>query len=211
MSLRLKIQTAASLTLILISVTAWIWAFRPVPMQSERIPCRQCDLAQPYEFLLQAPQWVRNGEAAPLRLILSPAGNSTAAQPVAPAPTAEGAGVGAEARLTLPGGSVDPFGAEMTALPAGGSAEFSWQVTAIQEGDLQGTLWVYFDLPASSGSGDQQKALAAFPVRFSAVSLLGMDFGFARILGGVGLLVGLALALPWWGNWLVAILKRKSP
>ena len=83
-----------------------------------------------------------------------------------------------------------------TALVEGGDATFYWEVNPRETGDLRGTVWLYLRLVPKAGGEEMRQPVSAQLIEISSKSVLGRTGSEARAAGVVGLIVGLALGIP---------------
>lgn len=100
-----------------------------------------------------------------------------------------------EARLEMAGAEVDPPGIVRTPMSLDQGLTFTWTVRPPDAGSYRGVVWLYLRSVPSAGGIASERALAALPIDIQAVSVLGLGAGPVRILGVMGLLVGLILDL----------------
>jgi hypothetical protein len=102
----------------------------------------------------------------------------------------------AEARLEVPGGLVRPPDSIHEALVPDQSLEFYWTVVLTAPGEYRGTAWSFLTMQDDSSATSSRIALGAQNVRMESINLLGMGGEAARIVGGLSLIGGLVLGLP---------------
>lgn len=191
------ILSLAGLATLLVGTILLVWSLWPPPFTRLQVTCRQCELSQPYDLSLEAPAWVRLGQAGTVRLRVFPASprQQMSSSPM-PIPNNSLVNPLIEARLELPGGLVDPNGSQISPLTSGGSLAFEWNVCSTDPGELDGTLWVYQDTPPGMDGSANQRALAAFPLTVKTLSLAGMSTATLRVLAILAIALGLLLNLP---------------
>jgi hypothetical protein len=113
-----------------------------------------------------------------------------------------------ETRLELPGAVVSPAGAIRQPLIPGKGLVFNWQIRVNGEGSLGGTLWIYRVIIPVVGDTDDRQVVLAFPLEVKAATVLGMPVGLARWIGGIGLMISMAL-LAYWLPDIMRIVLRK--
>jgi hypothetical protein len=106
-----------------------------------------------------------------------------------------------ESRLETAGLEVLPTGEILEPLLSGRQAVFYWRVLAEQSGDHEVVAWVSLHARAeesgksSSQASQQGQLLTAQKIPIRAVELFGLNGQMARLLGGIGLVFGLALCV----------------
>lgn len=185
----------------------------PAPLQTVNLPPQEdlADfsappaLAEPRLLTLVSPAVVRLGDYAVIRLTFAPdpGGIPAPATFFADAPVFRAAI--AEARLEMPGIVVHPPGTLSQPLAAGQSAVFTWRVRPQERGQARGTVWFFLRFVSREGraetagqvaGAESRLPVAALPVCFEVVSLVGLSGGEARLLGGAGVFLALLLAFP---------------
>jgi hypothetical protein len=117
----------------------------------------------------------------------------------------------AEARLDMAGVEISPDGEISEPLRAGQAATFFWNIHTPQIGRFKGTVWLHLRfIPLSGDEQESRTVVSAQLIEVETVNFLGLGGTPARLLGGVGTLVGSILGLdnvvPWvWGRF------RKKP
>jgi hypothetical protein len=155
-------------------------------------------LLEPRLLMLDWPKVIRLGDVATIRLTLTidTDGGLTVIVPLADIYT--GYTVIAEAELELPRLHVRPPGVVSQPLLPGQNITFSWSVRPEEAGKYSGTVWFTLRfLPIGQVTRPEgELPVAALPVEFEVVSLAGLTGGSARLLGIIGIFLGLFLALP---------------
>ncbi len=101
----------------------------------------------------------------------------------------------AEARLDMAGVEVSPNELTSQSLLRGRSVTFYWSVSPKEVGTYRGTVWLYLRfLPIEAGV-ESQRALSAQVIEINAINLIGLGGTAARVLGGIGAVVGSLLGL----------------
>lgn len=173
-------------------------------------------------LVLEWPATIRTGDADIVRLTLDidASGNLT--------PTAEIAGhktrgqvveipnlyethrVLAEARLDLAGMQVSPGDLVSQPLLPGQPVTFYWSVSPQQENTYRGVVWFYLRFIPIRGGAESQRTISAQTIEIRAVNLLGLSGAPARLLGGVGVLIGSLLSLDNILAWVVRKLRGRG-
>lgn len=191
----------------------------PEPTQ---VPAAQPAILEPRLLTLEWPDKIKVGDSDVIRLALEAddAGNIT--------PTAQIAGhqvqgqtvfipdlydthnVMAEARLDMAGLEIKPTQDIAEPLRPGSPVYFSWSVKAANVGTYRGTVWLHLHFIPLDGGQDSRMVLSAQLLNIEAVNFLGLGGTPARILGGLGTLVGSVLGLDNILSWLWRRIRRKS-
>jgi hypothetical protein len=101
----------------------------------------------------------------------------------------------AEARLELLGAAVRPPEAVRETVRSTDRADFIWSVGPLSDLDYRGTVWVYFVIVDKAASTEERVAVTAQTLQVWGAAPLGIGGHTARLLGSLGLVCGLALAL----------------
>jgi hypothetical protein len=183
-----------SLLFLSISLPLLVWGFWPPRRETRVLP------------LLPAPGMLSLPEARTIRLKFLPVMRAGDSQIVELNLSADGAATDTslyeeyniivEARLDLPFADVRPADVVSTALEEGGAATFYWDVNPREDGKLRGTVWLYLRLVPKAGGGETRQPVFAQLIGINSKSILGRTGSQARVVGVVGLIVGLALGFP---------------
>ncbi len=107
----------------------------------------------------------------------------------------------AEARLEMAGVEVAPNDLISQPLERGQKVAFYWSVRPSEVGDYRGVIWFYLRFVPLDGSPETRRPVTVQPIEIRAVDLLGLSGAPARILGGIGALLGSVFGLdnviPW--------------
>ncbi|MBN1146508.1 MAG: hypothetical protein JXA78_04580 [Anaerolineales bacterium] len=167
-------------------------------------------------LILEWPLKVRLGDAELIRLslVMDEAGKLTPTayveggelrmEPVEIPNLYDTHNVVAEARLDLAGVEHRPSGEVSEALLPGRPVSFVWSVRPAEIGRYRGTVWLHLRF-IPRGAGEQSSmALTAQLIEIEAVNFLGLGGSAARLVGGLGVVVGSLLGLD---NLLSGLLK----
>lgn len=99
----------------------------------------------------------------------------------------------AEGRFEVAGVRADPANARRESLPAGQRIEFKWKVSAAEKGSYTGNMWLTLRFLPLDGGEAVERPIFVHEVKIKAISLLGLGGAMARLLGGVGIIIGMAL------------------
>lgn len=187
------------LSLFLISVLLLVWGLRGVSYDSITVVLGQNDLdssesaspklsaEQPAgRILLEWPQRLRPGDAGEVRLTFYPE----------PLPQ----GVRdldriLQSRLELAGITQTPTGEISQLLTLEHPVAFLWNLRSNQMGNYPGDVWLYVRQYSQNEAQKQRKVVLSHHFDFPVSGLLGLSGLQARILGSVGLVVGIVLGL----------------
>lgn len=116
-----------------------------------------------------------------------------------------------QSHLDLPGIVRTPTGEISQAMLPDQPVEFLWYLRPLTPGLYSGKVWLHLRfIPRSTGQ-EERILLAAQQVDIQVVSLLGMSSSQARLLGSVGLVVGVFLGLDGVLSWgLEQLAKRRE-
>ena len=116
----------------------------------------------------------------------------------------------AEARMDMAGVQVTPDGDVSEPLLPGQSVTFFWSVRPQDVGTYRGTIWVHLRFIPHDGSPESRRPLTAQLVEIQAVDFLGLGGIAARLVGGLGTLVGSVLGLDNLIPWVWKRLRKKN-
>ena len=120
----------------------------------------------------------------------------------------------AEARLDLVGIQALPSGELSQPLRPGQRTAFFWSLRPSDFGNFQGAIWLHLRYISLDDGGESRRLLSNQLVEIEAVNLLGLGGTPARVLGGVGIVVGSFLALEKVFSWfckLFQMLMARKP
>jgi hypothetical protein len=117
--------------------------------------------------------------------------------------------VSVEARLDLAGVEVQPAEEVSEPLNPGEPVTFQWSLRPSEVGTFRGTIWLHLRFIPKEGGQESRKSLTAQLVEVRAVNFLGLGGTTARLLGGLGTLVGSFLGLDSILSWAVGLIKRR--
>jgi hypothetical protein len=107
----------------------------------------------------------------------------------------------AEASLEIAGMEYRPSGEVSEALLPGQPVTFVWSVRPAEIGRYRGTVWLHLRFIPRQGGQETRTVLSAQLIEIEAVNFLGLGGATARVLGGVGVVIGSVLGLdnliPW--------------
>lgn len=164
-------------------------------------------LAEPRWIGVEWPRLARLGDAQVIRLTLGVGGDERpeASQQLSAGPAGGPAAalvdlssrhnVLAEARLEMADAVLMPAGNVLEPMPASMPLVFEWQVRPAGSGALDGVVWVHLRYVPRQEGAEIRRVLSTQRITIQVVDLLGLDGFSARLLGGVGSLLGAALIL----------------
>ena len=118
--------------------------------------------------------------------------------------------VTAEARLDMAGMEVRPPDVISEPLTPGESVTFYWSVRPLETGVYRGTVWLHLRFVDKVSRQESRKAVSAQTVEVEAVDFFGLSANFARATGAVGSVIGGALGLPFIGDILKFLFRRRK-
>ncbi len=104
----------------------------------------------------------------------------------------------AEARFEVSGIKVDPASATRESMPPGQPVSFKWKISAEQAGSYSGTIWLSLRFLPLDGGTPIQGPVYVNNLLIDARSILGLSGGMARLLGWVGVILGIFLISDVW-------------
>jgi hypothetical protein len=99
-----------------------------------------------------------------------------------------------EARLELPGLVFSPDGQISQLLLPDHPVSFVWNVKAEQALKYQGTAWLYLRFISKDDGEEHRQVLTAQLVQFEGIDFLGLDYLSTRLIGSLGLSIGIILS-----------------
>jgi hypothetical protein len=191
----------------------------PVPTQA---PTPLPAIPEARLLFMEWPPTIRVGDSRRIHLSLqldnegrltptvSEAGNVSRGVPVQIPNLYDTHNVVVEARFDIAGLEVSPQGDVMEPMQPGQTVNFYWSVKPTDVGTYQGTIWLHLHFIPLQGGPDSRIVLTAQPVEIKAINFLGLGGAPARILGGVGVLLGSVLSLDNILSWIWGLLKKRS-
>ncbi len=168
---------------------------------------------------LQWPKKVRVGEMQSIELALMPEeatleGQSLENDPVQESNTlpevSDAYSVLVEGRLELTGVNFSPEGQVSQLLQFGEPLNYVWNVQVQQAGKYEGTVWLYLRLVSKKTGQENRQVLSAQRIEFTGVNFLGLNNVSTRLLGSLGLAIGIVLTFDRWVVVLWNTIWRKS-
>jgi hypothetical protein len=104
----------------------------------------------------------------------------------------------ADARFEASGINVDPANSTRESMPPGQPVGFKWRIRAEETGSYTGTLWLSLRFLPIDGSTPIQGPIYVNDIQVNASNFLGLSGGMARIVGWVGVMLGVFLISSAW-------------
>jgi hypothetical protein len=121
----------------------------------------------------------------------------------------------AETRLDIAGTQALPLGEISQPLRPGQQTIFFWNLQPSDFGGFEGAIWLHLRYISLDGSGESRWLLSNQLVEIETVNLLGLGGTPARVLGGVGIVVGSFLVLEkefsWFWKYIQKLVLKKPP
>ena len=115
----------------------------------------------------------------------------------------------AEARLDMAGLEVKPSDLVSQPLLPGHTVTFSWSISPDKASTYRGIVWFKLRYIPLQGGAESEQAISAQTIEIRGVNFLGISGTPARILGGVGTLLGSVISLDSLLPWLWKRIRRK--
>jgi hypothetical protein len=199
------------LALLLVSALILTWGLRAETYQSKMVAITQADLDPSASagsvpnantvmgrLVLEWPQSLRLGDAGKVRLIFSPELSQLSHNATDRI---------LRSRLDLAGFAQTPTGEISHALILDHPVTFLWNLRSIRMGKYIGDVWLYVQSNLPGVSDGNSKVVIAQQFEIPVTGLLGMSGLEARIIGGVGLVIGAFLGL---GEWMIQIINSTT-
>ena len=116
----------------------------------------------------------------------------------------------AEARLDMAGMEYRPEGEISEALLPGSPVKFVWSVRPFDVGAYRGTVWLHLRFIPKAGGEEMRNVLTAQIVNIEVLNFLGLKGPMARLLGGLGTVLGTLLGLDGVVEWFWKALRRSK-
>ncbi len=98
-----------------------------------------------------------------------------------------------EGRLEIPGFKYSPEGQISQLLQPNQPVTFIWNLKAENTEVYKGTAWIYLSLISKKTGQEQKQVLTAQLLEFTGVDLWGLDYLSTRLIGSLGLAIGIVL------------------
>lgn len=117
----------------------------------------------------------------------------------------------ADARLDLAGVEISPGPEQTEALRPGQPLIFGWSIRPQDVGTYRGTVWLHLRfVPRDPGGQEDRILITAQKIEINSVNLFGLGGTPARLLGGVGALLGSLLGLDNLFSWIVKAVRKQK-
>ena len=192
------------------------------PPTTQPLPTQPPAILEARRLTLEWPPTIRVGDSDVIRLTLEAdeqgnltptaqiEGHETRGETVFIPDLYDTHNVLAEARMDMSGVQIAPEGEVREPLAPGQTVSFFWSVRPEEVGTYRGTIWVHLRFIPLDGSSESRKPLTAQPIEVRAVNFLGLGGLAARLLGGLGTLVGSVLGLDNLLPWVIKRFRRKG-
>ena len=192
--MKFRWQLALAALFLITSIPLSVWGFWPPHRETVMVPlvlpAGMPSLPEERTIHLTFSPRMRAGDSQVVELNVIAEGESTGDG------VYEEYNVIAEARLDLSLADVRPADTVSTALVEGGGATFYWEVNPREDGVLRGTVWLYLRLVPKAGGEEARQPVSAQLIEISSKSVLGRTGSQARVVGIVGVIVGLGMGIP---------------
>lgn len=212
--MKLDVRRFVAAFLLLLSLLMMVWSLWPASSQMRTLIFNPQDLQlnaasfgekdpktilETRKLILTWPESVRSGEVVQAEAAFLPieSGDANGLNSGASAMWAdvfETYHVLVEGRLELPGLVFSPDGQISQALQANEPVKFIWNLRAEQATVYKGTLWVYLRFISKATGQELKQVLTAQLLDFKCVDFLGLDYLSTRLIGSLGLAIGLVLS-----------------
>lgn len=108
-------------------------------------------------------------------------------------------------RLELTGTFYSPEGELLEPLKPGIPVKFRWDLRPYDDDNVSGNLWVYLVLVSTEEGEVFRRALSAQELNIDVISLFGLPGSTTRILGVIGIALGLSLVMDIISQWVKRI------
>lgn len=189
-----------ALVLTLASLGLFVWGALPTAPGNRTV---SIEAGREYQIAIRWPARMRLGDSGRMRLVMSTEAQSDAVGALdEPLPGAHGDGsrLGQwfEARLEVIGVDAAPAGELSQPLLPQGQGEFFWRLRPRRAGEFEAIIWI--SLVGSEGlaslggnlASRERRLLSAQRLPIEVDSFLGLSGKAARLLGGVGMALGVS-------------------
>jgi hypothetical protein len=206
---RRRIRLISTVAVLSIAAILLFWSLLPARREIRVLPLTVPQLGGPTPFgslearqiRIEWPATIRLGETGLVRLELEPVKSATDASSAQPPLDADKSyHLIAEARLEMLGAEVQPSAEISEPLLPGQSVTFFWHVRPGRVNDYDGTLWLYLrSIPAGEGQ-ELRQAVSAQQISIQAMTFFGLAATPTKLLGALGLIIGVVLGFPFLGE-----------
>lgn len=113
-----------------------------------------------------------------------------------------------EASFDIAGVQVSPPDLSSQTLSPGQSVMFFWSIRPVEVGTYRGTVWLFLRFVDKVSGAESRRAVSAQMVEIEAVNLFGVPARAARVVGGVGSVVGTVIGFPFFEDIVRFFFKR---
>lgn len=156
---------------------------------------------QTRNLVLEWSSRVRTGDTGKIRLTLEPVREGEALDQNGTRPPARDELASAprpliiQARLDMPGIQTDPHGEILQPLRMGVPLVYQWSLRPQAEGNYRGTIWLHLLVISQTADETRRQPLSVQVLEIESTSFLGLAGSEARLLGALGLVMGIILGL----------------
>jgi hypothetical protein len=224
-----KIRYLLSFILFLFSVTLLVWSFLPGRRQVDvqllepstmRVKSDgQVDgpgLLESRQVRLEWPCSMRIGDRGVISLDFKAVNEdaSSSQQQTEFLDTYSNFNIMAEAKFEVAGLKVEPANATRESMPPGQPVRFNWDISAEEARAYRGDVWLSLRFLPLDGSTPIQEPIYVSEVAIQTTSVLGLSGVMARLVGGVGVLLGVLLIINdmmgWMRRWMMKITTKDT-
>lgn len=174
------------------------------------------------ELVTEWPRSLRRSDSGLIRMTFQPLGSpefpASASQPAGQSGYTGSPGYNqqavqpliAQARLELAGMDYRPNGVVSEAFSPGKAVRFSWSVRTFIAGKFPATLWLYLREGGTAGTQELRKVISAQVIEIQVQSFLGLSGNSARVIGSIGLILGVMILVDIFSLWAEWLLRSKS-
>lgn len=212
--MKLNVRRYLAFLLVLFSVTMTAWSLWPFPQETRSLILYPSDwqflpgdlnaevpqaIFKAHTLSLSWPQKIRTGQVQTIKAIFSPApsegGEKGMIEEGSPfLEISEEYSVMIEGRLELPGLEYSPEGQVSQLLQPNEPVTFVWNLKVENAAAYEGTMWLYLKFISKKNGQENKQVLTAQLLEFKGVDFLGLDYLSTRLIGSLGLAIGIILS-----------------
>lgn len=192
-----RARVGLGVLVLALSLSLSFWGYWPVRRETRLRPVS--DPGGQGSLTLVYPPQTRVGEPAVVRLALQVENPGNATIDGVPEFYSTHKVV-AEARFDIPEMNVRPSELISAPIEQGQTAVFYWTLRPNESGRQRGTIWLYLRTVDKRTGQESRTTVSAQILEIESVKLLGVDANQARLAGWVGTLLGIILAMPFFGS-----------
>lgn len=212
--MKMVVRQFLVILLLIASAVLIVWSLKPVAIQKKVLRFASIDLAPKGQLLdeqtqeirlrnrtltLSWPEKIRRGETAKVEMRFLPFTTEDAKNPAQIIPDLQADNFGnysvmVDAKLELSGLVFSPDGQISQLLLPDTPATFIWNIKAEQAVDYMGTAWTYLRFISKDTGQESRLVLSAPLLSIKGVDFWGLDLLSTRLIGSLGLAVGLVLS-----------------